>query len=226
MTEHQRFAGGIIHPEGRSLLLGTGAALGSVTALILTFKGYRAARMMGVASLGVVAFLAHFFRYPGCVPPSDPDLIVSPAAGRVVYVGTEHEPEILGDRRLRVSIFLSVLDVHLTRSPIAGRVTYQQYHPGRYLVALHPKSSQLNERNSILLEDANGSQVLVRQIAGFLARRIRSYVGIGMQVARGQEIGFIKLGSRVDLFLPAAAEPLVRVGQAVRAGETPLARWP
>jgi phosphatidylserine decarboxylase precursor-related protein len=93
-----------------------------------------------------------FFRHPGCTTPLEPDLVVAPAAGRVVHIGLEEEPEVLRDRRLRISIFLSIFDAHLTRSPVSGRITYQRYHPGRYFVALHPKSSTLNERNSILVE--------------------------------------------------------------------------
>lgn len=150
--------------------------------------------------------------------------MVSSASGRVVHVGHDEEPEILGERCLRISVFLSVFDAHLTRSPITGRVLNQRYHAGRYLVALHPKSSTLNERNSILLELPSGARVLVRQIAGFLARRICSYVVVGEAVVAGEELGFIKFGSRVDLFLPAASIVLVEAGQTVRAGETPVAR--
>ncbi|MBV9278449.1 MAG: phosphatidylserine decarboxylase [Chloroflexi bacterium] len=197
---------------------------------ILAIRGLkrRTARGRGLAalSLGGLALLARFFRHPGCTTPSQRDLAVAPAYGRVVHVGLEEEPELLGDRRLRISIFLSLFDAHLTRAPVSGRVTYQRYHPGRYLVALHPKSSSLNERNSILLVQPGGTPVLVRQVAGFLARRIRCYTRPGQTVAAGEEIGFITLGSRVDVFLPPDSRPLVQLGQGVRAGETPLARWP
>ena len=177
-----------------------------------------------ITALASFAFLAQFFRHPGAATPVEPGLIVAPAFGRVVHVGSEEEPEMLGDRRTRISIFLSVFNPHLTRAPTGGRILEQRYTPGRYLVALHPKASELNERNSVLIEDAAGTRFLVRSIAGLLARRICSYIRPGMSVEAGEEIGYIKLGSRVDLFLPPEAVILVRVGQRVRAGETPMAQ--
>jgi len=219
-----RHRGAIVHREGRSLIAVCGAALALTTLLARKYRGPAAGRALLALSLTVLAVLLRFFRHPGCITPVGADLVVAPASGRVVHVGLDQEPEILGDRRLRISIFLSVFDAHLTRSPIAARVLDQRYHPGRYLVALHPKSSTLNERNSILLEHPSGTRVLVRQIAGFLARRICSYAVVGESVVAGEEIGFIKLGSRVDLFLPATTTVLVRRGQTVRVGETPMAR--
>jgi phosphatidylserine decarboxylase len=223
-TLGNRYPGSLVHQEGRPLLAICGAVLLVATALVRWSRGPSRARALEALSLTVLGFLAQFFRDPGCTTPVEADLVVAPASGRVVHVGLEEEPEMLGDRRLRISVFLSVFDAHLTRSPIAGRVVDQRYHPGRYLVALHPKSSTLNERNSILLEHASGQRVLVRQIAGFLARRICSYVAVGASVMAGEEVGFIKLGSRVDVFLPATSVVLVQTGQRVRAGETPVAR--
>lgn len=219
-----RHRGAVVHREGRSLIAVCGPALVVTTLLARKYRGPAAGRALVTLSLTVLGFLVQFFRHPGCTTPVEADLVVAPASGRVVHVGLDEEPEILGDRRLRISIFLSVFDAHLTRSPIAGRVLDQRYHPGRYLVALHPKSSTLNERNSILLEHRSGPRILVRQIAGFLARRICSYTVVGESVVAGEELGFIKLGSRVELFLPAATTVLVRRGQTVRAGETPVAR--
>ncbi len=169
-------------------------------------------------ALTAVAFIAQFFRHPGCTTPADPELVTAPSYGRIVHIGAEDEPEVLNDRRIRVSTFLSVFDPHLTRSPVGGRVSYQRYHPGRYLVALNPKASLLNERNSIVIDHAPGVRILVRQIAGFLARRICSYVPLGVTIAAGEDIGFIKFGSRVDVFLPETATVLVERGQYVRAG--------
>ncbi len=219
-----RHAGALVHREGRSVIAVCAAVLAVITLLVRKYRGPAAAQRLTALSLTSLGFLSQFFRHPACVTPVEVDLVVAPASGRVVHIGLEEELEILGDRRLRVSVFLSVFDAHLTRSPITGRVLDQRYHPGRYLVALHPKSSTLNERNSILLEHPGGSRVLVRQIAGFLARRICSYVAVGESVAVGEELGFIKLGSRVDLFLPAEVLVLVRPGQTVRAGETSVAR--
>lgn len=151
-------------------------------------------------------------------------MVVSPAYGRVVHIGVEDEPEFLKDRRVRISIFLSVFNPHLVRAPIGGTTVYQRYHPGRYLVALHPKSSLLNERNSVAIEHPSGTVVLVREIAGLLARRICSYVEVGGTIDAGEEIGYIKLGSRVDVFLPEGASVVVKNGMRVRAGETVIAQ--
>ncbi|MGI8827700.1 MAG: phosphatidylserine decarboxylase [Chloroflexota bacterium] len=186
-------------------------------------RGAAAGRAAGTLSLGFLALLVQFFRCPSCTTPLDPALVVAPSSGRVVHIGIEQEPEILSDRRLRISIFLSLFDAHVTRAPVAGRVTYQRYLPGRYLVALHPKASTLNERNSILIESRGGTPILVRQIAGFVARRIRSYVHVATVIEAGQELGFIRMGSRVDVFLPPDSRVQVRPGQAVRAGETVIA---
>ena len=219
-----RHPGGIVHREGRGILLTCAVILAGTAIVARKQRGLLAGRWMTALSLGILGFVMQFFRHPGCATPMETELVVAPASGRVVHIGLEDEPELLSDRRLRISVFLSVFDAHLTRSPISGLVLDQRYHPGRYLMALHPKSSTLNERNSILLEHASGTRVLVRQIAGFLARRIRSYAEISDTVMAGEELGFIKFGSRVDIFLPPTATVLVRVGQTVRAGETPVAR--
>jgi phosphatidylserine decarboxylase len=199
------------------------AAALSVLAAIREGKG-RALPAGALAALGSLVFFAQFFRNPGALTPVEAGLVVAPAFGRVVHIGEEEESEMLGGRRVRISIFLSLFDPHLTRAPVGGRILTQRHTSGRYLVALHPKASALNERNSIVIETAGGAQVLVRSIAGLLARRICSYVEPGVSVEVGQEIGYIKLGSRVDIFLPIGASILARPGQKVRAGETPLAR--
>lgn len=220
-----RHAGTLVHREGRVPLFVLGVLLAGLNLLALTRpRGTRNRRF--ALSLGIFGLGAQFFRSPGCSTPTGHDLVVSPAYGRVVHVGVETEPEVFGEQRVRVSIFLSVLNPHLVRAPLAGRVVYERYHPGRYLVALHPKSSTLNERNSLVIESASDTRVLVREIAGLLARRIHSYTQVGREVQAGGEIGFITLGSRVDLFLPEDAALSVRVGDRVRAGETVIARIP
>jgi phosphatidylserine decarboxylase len=181
-------------------------------------------RAVAFISLGSFAFLAQFFRHPGSATPTQPGAVMSPAYGRVVHIGVEDEPEFLKDRRVRISIFLSVFNPHLVRAPVGGTTVYQRYHPGRYLVALHPKSSLLNERNSVAIEHPSGTAVLVREIAGLLARRICSYAEVGGKIEAGEEIGYIKLGSRVDVFLPEGANVAVKNGMHVRAGETVIAR--
>jgi phosphatidylserine decarboxylase len=218
--------GALVHREGRRPLLALGAILLGWNVFAL-WRGRGTFPRRSVAlSLSAFGFLAQFFRVPGCTTPDEPGLVVAPAYGRLVHAGIEDEPEVIQDRRIRVSIFLSVFNPHLVRAPFAGRVVYERYHPGRYLVALHPKSSELNERNSVLIEDAAGTQVLVREIAGLLARRICSYVSVGTPISAGGEIGFIKLGSRVDVFLPENATIMLHVGNRVKAGETVIARLP
>lgn len=235
MSAELRHRGAFVHREGRvPLLMAAMFALfwvlsahwrGKSGAVMLRRRGLTSLlRTSDLVPIGLLALIAQFFRHPGCTTPIEPDLVVSPAYGRVVHIGVGEETEALNDRRLRVSIFLSVFDPHLTRSPIGGRVIYQRYHPGRYLVALDPKSSLLNERNSIVIEHPTGVRILVRQIAGFLARRVCSYVAPGAVVSAGEEIGFIKLGSRVDLFLPETATVLVERRQYVHAGRTAIAR--
>jgi phosphatidylserine decarboxylase len=144
----------------------------------------------------------------------------------VVVVEEVEEPEYFQDRRLQVSVFMSIKNVHVNRNPISGQVKYFKYHPGRYLLAWHPKSSTANERTSIVIENDNEIEILVRQIAGKVARRIVSYLDEGDEVLQGSELGFIKFGSRVDLYLPLDAELQVTIGQKVKGGETVIARLP
>jgi phosphatidylserine decarboxylase len=152
------------------------------------------------------------------------DAVVSPADGKIVVIEKVVEDEFFNDERIQVSIFMSPLNVHLNRVPFDGTVDYYKYHPGKYLVAFHPKSSKLNERNSCVIRDKKGRQVLMRQIAGAVARRIRFYLHEGQQVRQGEELGFIKFGSRMDLFLPLNTEIAVEMGQPVKAGMDVIAR--
>src|SRR5262249_52402756 len=131
--------------------------------------------------------------------------------------------EYFHDTRLKISIYMSAFNVHVNRVPITGKVIYDRYHPGEYLVAFHPKASELNERNTVVLEHANGQQILVRQIAGLLARRIRYFLNLDQAVQAGDELGFIKFGSRCDVFLPLDAQVKVYLDQRVVGGETLLA---
>lgn len=152
------------------------------------------------------------------------DVILAPADGKIVVIERTEEKEFLQDHTVQISIFMSPLNVHINRSPVEGEIIYQQYHAGNYLVAWHPKSSELNERNTIVLQHQN-NKVLVRQIAGKVARKIVSYVSAGDRLKRGQEFGFIKFSSRVDVFVPSNAEILVRIGDLVTGGMTPIARF-
>lgn len=165
-----------------------------------------------------------FFRMPNREYPEHTDrCVVAPADGVVVDIAKVKDPEYFDDERIRISVFMSPANVHVNRYPIGGEVVYRKYHPGRYLVAWHPKSSTLNERNTVVLRTAGGAEILVRQIAGALARRIVSYAKVGEQVLRGQELGFIKFGSRVDIFLPLTADIKVEMEEHVRSGISLLA---
>jgi phosphatidylserine decarboxylase len=146
--------------------------------------------------------------------------VVSPVDGKVVIVKEVEEPEYFKGRRLQVSIFMSPLNVHVTRYPVSGEVVFSKYHPGKYLVAWHPKSSTLNERTTIVIDNPTYGEVLYRQIAGAVARRIVNYAEEGQTVTQGTDAGFIKFGSRVDVFLPLETSVLVKEGQVVKGGVT------
>ena len=167
--------------------------------------------------------ILQFFRNPKRTTILNNDTIVAPVDGKVVVIEEVEEPEYFKDKRLQVSIFMSPINVHVTRYAMNGIIKYSKYHPGKYLVAWHPKSSTKNERTTVVVEHAQGEQILFRQIAGFLARRIKFYLREGEQVQQGQECGFIKFGSRVDVFLPPGAHLKVKVGEKVKGGASVLA---
>jgi phosphatidylserine decarboxylase len=167
--------------------------------------------------------IVQFFRSPVFSISPDETHVLCPADGKVVVIEETEETEYLKDRRIQISVFMSPVNVHVNRNPISGVVKYFKYHPGKYLVAWHPKSSTENERTTVVTETSDGSQVLFRQIAGALARRIVWYVKEGDEVIQGQQFGFIKFGSRVDLFLPLGTKINVKLNQVVKGGRTVLA---
>lgn len=177
-----------------------------------------------LASIVLYLIILQFFRSPIIKLPNDPSIVYAPAEGKVVVIEETFEDEYLKEKRKQVSIFMSPINVHINRSPIKGIVEYFQYHPGKYLVAWHPKSSTENERTTMVLQNQQGVKILVRQIAGALARRIKWYVKPGSQLEQGGEFGFIKFGSRVDLYLPLDAEILVNLEDKTKGGITPIAR--
>lgn len=179
-----------------------------------------------IASVIIYLLVLQFFRNPAIVLPTDETLIYAPADGKIVVIEDTLEDEYLMERRRQISIFMSPVNVHINRSPISGIIEYFKYHPGKYLVAWHPKSSLENERTTLVIKQPNGTRILVRQIAGAVARRIKWYIKEGDPVVRGGEFGFIKFGSRVDVFLPLEAEILVKVNEKTKAGRTALARLP
>jgi phosphatidylserine decarboxylase len=166
-----------------------------------------------------------FFRLPKRLHTEGENMIVAPADGKVVVIEEAFEPEYFKDKRLQVSIFMSPLNVHVNRNPISGIVKYMKYHPGKYLVAWHPKSSTENERTTLVLENQK-TTLLMRQIAGALARRICFYVKEGDEVKQNEEFGFIRFGSRVDIFLPLGTKVDVKKEQVVQGGMTVIAHLP
>ena len=169
-------------------------------------------------TLGVFLFLVSFFRMPNRVHTLNPNQIICPADGKVVVI------EYFKDRRIQLSVFMSPANVHVNRNPVDGEVVYNKYHKGKYLVAWHPKSSTENERWSVVVKNPKG-EILYKQIAGALAKRICNYTKVGDQVKQTDEYGFIKFGSRVDLLLPLNANIQVELNQVVKGGVTVLASW-
>lgn len=178
-----------------------------------------------VLSFALFIIVLQFFRSPKRTIVVDENTILCPADGKVVVIEETEEMEYFQEKRIQVSIFMSPINVHINRNPISGIVKFFRYHPGKYLVAWHPKSSTLNERTTIAVETASGKEVLFRQIAGALARRIVWYVETGSVVKQGEEFGFIKFGSRVDVFLPLGTKVMVNIGDKVSGGLTVLGRF-
>ncbi|WP_295768026.1 phosphatidylserine decarboxylase family protein [uncultured Mucilaginibacter sp.] len=176
-----------------------------------------------IISFLLFVIILQFFRSPKFAVTTHDEHVICPADGKVVVIEEVDEPEFLKDKRIQVSVFMSPVNVHVNRNPIAGVVSYFKYHPGKYLVAWHPKSSTENERTTIAIESKTGVTVLFRQIAGALARRIVWYVKEGQQVEQGEQFGFIKFGSRVDIFLPLGTKINVNLGDKVKGGRTVLA---
>jgi phosphatidylserine decarboxylase len=177
-----------------------------------------------ILTLGVLLFLISFFRVPNRKLTTGDNEIICPADGKVVVIEEMVDEEYFKDKRLQVSIFMSPANVHQNRNAVGGEVAYSQYHKGKYLVAWHPKSSTENERHSVVIRNSHG-EILVKQIAGALARRIVNYLNVGQKVEQSAEMGFIKFGSRVDVLLPPGTKVMVELNQTVQGGVTVLAKW-
>jgi phosphatidylserine decarboxylase len=217
-----------IHREGRSLLF---ALLVLLVVIIFAsdylFPGNAVIRNTVIgASVILYLLVLQFFRNPYRTIEKNATHILAPADGKVVVVEETEEQEYLHERRKQISIFMSPVNVHVNRLPVGGTISYYAYHPGKYLVAWHPKSSTENERTTLAIKTDDGREILLRQIAGALARRIKCYVRPGQTAEQGAEFGFIKFGSRVDVFIPLDTEVLVRPGDRTIAGKTILAHWP
>jgi phosphatidylserine decarboxylase len=179
-----------------------------------------------ILSFLLFVIILQFFRSPSIAISKDEKQVLCPADGKVVVIEKTMEREYLKDVRIQVSVFMSPVNVHINRNPISGVVKYFKYNPGKYLVAWHPKSSTENERTTVVIENKSGVAILFRQIAGAMARRIVWYVKEGDVVDQGEQFGFIKFGSRVDVFLPLESEIKVGIGQVVKGGLTVLAELP
>ena len=215
-----------LHREGYGLVsFAASSALVAVGLLFWLEAETWLVQLVGVLGLLDVVLIAQFFRIPKRVPVAEEGQILCPSDGKVVVIEEVEEPEVFRDKRIQVSIFMSPLNVHAQWAPMAGEVTHANYHPGKYLVAWHPKSSTENERTTLVINGARGP-VLFRQIAGAVARRIRWYIEPGQQVELGEEVGFIKFGSRIDVFLPLGSDIHVGLEQKVKGRETVLATLP
>jgi len=218
-----------IHKEGYKILTTVGLGLLLFNLVFRYLSPNWTTPVLGV-SIILFLFLLYFFRNPKLLLDLlaiNNKQIIAPADGKVVVIEEVNESEYFNDKRIQISIFMSPTNVHVNRSPISGTVKYTKYHPGRYLVAWHPKSSTLNERfTSVIANEEEDLEILVRQIAGKLARKISNYLDEGKEIIQGEEFGFIKLGSRVDLFLPLDSDIKVNLKEKVQGGRTVLAELP
>jgi phosphatidylserine decarboxylase len=216
-----------IHKEGYKTIAWSAIIFGLINIISFYFLSFSMpvlSTLIFIITLGLLIFLISFFRIPNRTLTIREDAIVAPADGKVVVIEEVQADEYFNDRRIQVSIFMSPLNVHVNRNPVSGDVTYSQYHKGKYLVAWHPKSSTENERHSVVYRK-NGKEILVKQIAGALAKRIVNYLQAGQKVEQTNEMGFIKLGSRVDLLLPLDAKIHVKIGDTPQGGVTVIATW-
>lgn len=215
-----------IHKEGSRIL---------ITTLILIIALLAGSQILWANTGFIIAlillvpqyiFMLRFFRVPKRNLLSDVDEVVAPCDGKVVVIEEVDEPEFLKTRCIQVSIFMSVWNVHINWFPISGKVVYQKHHQGKYLVAWEPKSSTVNERTTVAIENSNSQTVLLRQVAGYVARRIVCYAKEGINAEQGKELGFIKFGSRVDLYFPLGTEINVGINQKVVGGQSLIASLP
>jgi phosphatidylserine decarboxylase len=211
----------MFHKEGFTIIIISFVLIAATAVVVDQFVAIKWLRMLLQVSLLVILILIlQFFRNPSRPPLGLSDAVVAPVDGKVVIIQEVEEPEYFKGKRLQVSIFMSPLNVHVTRYPVSGKVVFSTYHPGKYLVAWHPKSSTLNERTTIVVHNSTFGDVLYRQIAGAVARRIVNYANVGDSAIQGTDAGFIKFGSRVDVFLPPETPVQVAIGQKVKGGVT------
>ena len=213
----------MFHKEGHKIILLTFITVVIIT-LLLDYFSINHKTYIQIFLIIQLIIVLQFFRNPKRITNFGDNNIVSPVDGKVVVIEEVFEPEYFKEKRIQVSIFMSPINVHVTRYPIGGQVTYSKYHPGKYLVAWHPKSSTENERTSIVIKNENCGEILYRQIAGALAKRIVNYAKESSYVNQGDDAGFIKFGSRVDLFLPLGTKINVSLNQKVKGAEDIIAK--
>lgn len=214
----------MFHKEGYKIILSTFLIV-AIIALCIEYaiENFWIEKLIQLTAIIILILVLQFFRNPKREMVINENHIISPVDGKVVVVEEVFEKEYFKDKRLQVSIFMSPINVHVTRYAISGKVIFSKYHPGKYLVAWHPKSSELNERTTVVLENNTVGKILYRQIAGALARRIVNYAKIGDKAIQGTDAGFIKFGSRVDVFLPIGTKIDVAIGQVVKGGVDKIA---
>lgn len=212
------------HKEGAKIILGTTIAVVAVVFLADSFiPVFWLKKAVQIIALFMLILVLQFFRNPKRVVTINDNHVIAPVDGKVVVIEEVFEPEYFKDKRLMVSIFMSPINVHVTRYAVNGLVKFSKYHPGKYLVAWHPKASEENERTTVVVENRVFGEILYRQIAGALARRIVNYAQEGMQVVQGTDAGFIKFGSRVDLYLPLGTQVNVKLNDKAVGGKTIIA---
>jgi phosphatidylserine decarboxylase len=213
-----------IHREGKTILFVLLVAFFGLNWAVSYFFPQPVIQNIAIIfSIGFYLLILQFFRIPIFQILKNEKQILAPADGKVVVIEETEETEYLKGKRKQVSIFMSPINVHVNRMPVAGSISYFKYHPGKYLVAWHPKSSTENERTTVVTKMKDGTEILFRQIAGALARRIKWYVKEGQTLDQGDEFGFIKFGSRVDIFLPLNAKVLVKINDVTKGGKTVIA---
>ena len=212
----------MFHKEGHKIILITFSLIVTII-LLLDYFSIEYKMYIQLFLIGQLIIILQFFRNPKRITSFGNNHVVSPVDGKVVVIEEVYEPEYFKDKRIQVSIFMSPINVHVTRYPVSGEVLFSKYHPGKYLVAWHPKSSTENERTTIVIKNESSAEILYRQIAGALARRIVNYAKKSSKVNQGEDAGFIKFGSRVDLFLPLNTKINVKLNQKVKGAEDIIA---
>lgn len=215
-----------IHKEGIKTIVITAILFGAINMASFYFLSYHypwLSWFIFLLSIIVWLFIISFFRVPSRSLVMNEEFVIAPADGKVVVIEEAYDEEYFKEKRLQISIFMSPANVHQNRNPVSGEVVYSKYHKGKYLVAWHPKSSTENERHSVVIMNSKG-EVLIKQIAGAVARRIVNYLKVGQKAEQAAEMGFIKFGSRVDVLLPIGTKVEVKLNQVVTGGITVLAR--